>query len=29
MKDKSFKYALDVDHMVQNAEKNYCKLQFL
>ena len=29
MKGKSRKYVRDVDHMVQNTEKNFCKLQFL
>ena len=29
MKVKSRKYVCDADHMVQNTEKNYCKLQFI
>ena len=28
MKGKKRKYVCDVDHMVQNTEKNYRKLQF-
>ena len=29
MKSKSRKYVRDVEYMVYNIEKNYCKLQFL
>ena len=29
IKGKSSKHVRGVDHMVQNTEKNYCKLQFL
>ena len=29
MKGESHKYVPDVDRMLYNTEKNYCKLQFL